>query len=69
MKRKLNELRFRVTFSINLCDNMYKSFEVWASNKEKALKKAEKLIQQEESVYSYGLPIVEEIKSEGCVLF
>ena len=37
MKRKLNELRFRVTFSINLCDNMYKSFEVWASNKEKAL--------------------------------
>lgn len=63
MKRKRNELHFRVTFSINLCDNVYKSFEVWANTKEKALKKAEKFIQQDESVHSYGLPIVEEIKS------
>lgn len=69
MKRKRNELRFRVTFSINLCDNLHKSFEVWAKTKDKALKKAEKLIQQDESVHSYGLPIVEEIKSEGCVHF
>lgn len=61
MKLHKTKSQYHVTFSINLCDSNFKSYEVFATSESAALRKAEKIIQQDAEIKSYGLPSIHKI--------
>lgn len=60
-----NKACYYVIFGINLCDNAYRAYEVYASSELAALRKAEKIIQQDTSVKSYGLSSINKVSLEA----
>lgn len=63
MRMDRHKPHFKITFEVNRDARDHRTVEVWAATTNMAIKKAEEILSKDKTVFAYGNPSVQRLKT------